>query len=135
MHDIRYVLTLLIIYHAHLKILFLYMHRQYHAHCIFSCAKSSLCMLDGLFALIFFSAHLYGRYMNQINIRNFKVLDHETSDHKVRLLESIYINKLKPSLNFIKSCSWLRVIFDLSFFNSKKFLILNIIDVDYNYIF
>ena len=41
--------------------------------------------------------------MNQINIQNFKILDCETLDNKLRLLENIYINKLKPFLNSFAS--------------------------------
>ena len=47
---------------------------------------------------------------NQINIQNFKILDCETSDHKLRLFESIYINKFKQSRNQMISVIPIRVV-------------------------
>ena len=38
--------------------------------------------------------------MNQINLRSLKILNHEILNYKLRLLENIYIIKLKPSFKF-----------------------------------
>ena len=48
--------------------------------------------------------------MNQINKQNFKILDSENPYNKLRLLENIYINKLKPTFNEMSSAIPLRVV-------------------------
>ena len=53
--------------------------------------------------------HCHGSCKRDIGIQNFKILHHEASEYGLRLLESLYISKLKPSLNEMSSAFPLKI--------------------------
>ena len=60
----------------------------------------------------------------QIDTHNFKILDHASSEFRLRILESLYIHKERPQLNDMQSAMpllvvqhWLNIMLNSAFFD------------------
>ena len=54
--------------------------------------------------------HCHNECKINFSIDNFEIIDRESSDFKLRLLESLHINKIKPKLNNMMSAAPLLIV-------------------------